>query len=87
MVTNLHVYLKCPMTKQSILSICKLIELLKMVRLTMQEYATEIFNTTLCLSQYQIHQALLIIDNSKVCFKKKVVESFDWIVYDFIMNI
>lgn len=66
MVTNLHVFLKCPMTKQSILSICKLIELLKMVRLTMQEFATEIYNITLCLSQYQIHDILVIIANAQV---------------------
>lgn len=66
MVTNLHVFLKCPMTKQSILSICKLIELLKIVRLTMQEFATEIYNITLCLSQYQIHNILIIIANAQV---------------------
>lgn len=66
MVTNLHVFLKCPMTKQSILSICKLIELLKMVRFTMQEFATEIYNITMCLTQYQIHNILVIIANAQV---------------------
>lgn len=66
MVTNLHVFLKCPMTKQSILSICKLIELLKMVRLTMQEFATEIYNITMCLTQYQIHNILVMIANAQV---------------------
>lgn len=65
-VTNLHVHLKCPMTKQSILSLCKLIELAKMMKKTLEDSSTDIFNTTLRLTQYQLYQALLIISNSKV---------------------
>lgn len=65
-ITNLHVHIECAMTKQSILSVCKLIELMKFVKITMKTYSTEIFNTTLCLSQYQLYQALYIITNAKV---------------------
>lgn len=76
MVTSLHVYIKCPMTKQNILSICKLIELLKMIKMTMEEHANDIFNTTLCLSQYQLYQALNIISNVKVTYdnQNKIVQ-------------
>lgn len=65
-ITNLHVHIKCPITKQRIIHVCKLIELMKMIKLTMEKYATEIYHTTLCLSQHQIFQALKIISNVKV---------------------
>lgn len=65
-ITNLHVHMKHPITKQSILHVCKLTELLKLIKLTMEKYATEINHTTLSLSQHQIYQALLIISNVKV---------------------
>lgn len=58
------------MTKQSILSICKLIELLKMVKKTLDDYSADIFNTTLCLTQYQLYQALFTISNAKVSISK-----------------
>lgn len=65
-ITNLHVHIKCAMTKQSILCVCKLIELIKLMKTTMNVYSAEIFNTTSCLSQYQLYQALQIITNAKV---------------------
>lgn len=68
MITNLHASMNCPMTKQNILTVCKLIELLKMIRLTMENVAHEIFNATLCLSQYQLYQALTIIASVKVIY-------------------
>lgn len=54
------------MTKQNILSICKLIELSKMIKHTMDGLAHKVFYTTLCMSQYQLYQALLIVANVKV---------------------
>lgn len=65
-ITNLHVHIKCPITKQSILHVCKLIELIKFIKLTMEKYSTEIYQTTLCLSQHQLYQALHIISNVRV---------------------
>ncbi|XP_055324262.1 WASH complex subunit 4 isoform X2 [Sitodiplosis mosellana] len=79
-ITNLHVHIECAMTKQSILSVCKLIELMKFVKLTMKTYSTEIFNTTLCLSQYQLYQTLHIITNAKKTFQS--VSSSNSSVYD-----
>lgn len=65
-VMNLHIHIKQPMSKQSIICVCKLIELMKLVKLTIKRYTTEIFNTTLCLSQLQLYQALQLISNVKV---------------------
>lgn len=65
-ITNLHVHIKCAMTKQVILSVCKLIELVELIKLTMKIYSDEIFNVTTYLSQYQLYQALQIITNVKV---------------------
>lgn len=65
-ITNLHAHLHCPMTKQSILNVCKLIELKKLVKLTMIGYSAAIHITCLCLSQYQLYQAVHIISNVKV---------------------
>lgn len=65
-VTNLHVYIKCPMTKQCILSVAKLIELVKLLKFELKKYSNEMFNTILCLCQHQIYQALLIILYAKV---------------------
>lgn len=65
-ITNFHVHIKCAMTKQIILSVCKLMELIKLVKITLKTYSTEIFNTTLYLSQYQLYQALHVITLAKV---------------------
>lgn len=54
------------MTKQNILSICKLIELLQMIKHTMDDLAHKVFYTTQCMSQYQLYQAMLIVANAKV---------------------
>lgn len=65
-ITNLHVHIKCAMTKQSILSVCKLVELMKITKITMKTFSTEIYNTILCFTQYQLYQVLHIIKNAKV---------------------
>lgn len=64
-VTSLHVQLKCPMTKQSVLSICKLIEFLKIIKLTFTEYSSSISQTAQSLAQYQIYQALYLISPAR----------------------
>lgn len=64
-VTNLHVQLKCPMTKQSVVSICKLIEFLKIIKLTFTEHASPIAQTAQSLAQYQMYQALFIISPAR----------------------
>lgn len=64
-VTNLHVQLKCPMTKQSVVSICKLIEFLKIIKLTFTEHASPIAHTAQSLAQYQMYQALFIISPAR----------------------
>lgn len=68
-VLNLHVHIKQPMTKQSIVCVCKLIEQMKLIKLTIKGYSTEIYNTTLCLSQFQLYQALQLISNVKNNFQ------------------
>lgn len=65
-VTNLHVHLKCPMTKQSIVSICKLIEFLKIMKLQFTEHSPVILLTAQCVTQYQMYQVLSIISSAKV---------------------
>lgn len=60
-VTSLHVQLKCPMTKQIVLAICKLIEFLKIIKLTFTEHSVSIAQTAQSLAQYQIYQVLFII--------------------------
>lgn len=64
-VTSLHVQLKCPMTKQIVLSICKLIEFLKTIKLTFEEYSASISQKALSLAQYQIYQVLFIISPAR----------------------
>lgn len=64
-VTKLHAHLKCPMTKQSIISICKSIELLQSAKLTFEHHSTSINSTAVCLTQVYIHQALTIIRRTK----------------------
>lgn len=64
-ITSLHVQLKCPMTKQSVLSICKLIEFLKIIKLTFTEYSSSISQTAQSLAQYQIYQVLFIISPAR----------------------
>lgn len=65
-VTNLHAQVNCPMTKQSIAAICKLIEFLKMLKMIFDKYLAGIHVTVQCLAQHQIHQALTIIAGVKV---------------------
>lgn len=65
-ITNLHVHINYPISKQSIIHICKLIELMRIIKATIEKYATDVYHTTLCLSQHQIYQALKIISNVKV---------------------
>lgn len=64
-VTSLHVQLKCPMTKQIVLSICKLIEFLKIIKLTFTEHSSSISETAQSLAQYQIYQMLFIISPAR----------------------
>lgn len=65
-IMNLHVHIKQPMTKQNIIHVCKLVELMKLVKSTIRGYATEVFDTTLCLSQLQLYHALQLISSAKV---------------------
>lgn len=65
-VTNLHVHLKSPMTRQSIVSICKLIEFLKIIKLQFTEYSPTILLTAQCVTQYQMYQVLSIVSSAKV---------------------
>ena len=70
-ITNLHVELKMPMAKQSVLSICKFIEFLKIMKLTFSEHSSTILSTIQSLAQYQMYQVLNIISTAKVCFVPK----------------
>lgn len=59
-------HIKCPLTKQNILDICRLIELNKLVKLTLKGYSAKIHDICSCVSQYQLYQALMTISNAKV---------------------
>lgn len=61
----MHVQLKCPMTKQIVLSICKLIEFLKIIKSTFTEYSTTILQTAQSLAQYQTYQVLFLISPAR----------------------
>lgn len=66
-VTNLHILLKVTMHKKCLLSICKLIEFLKLISLVFKRNVNFIVDTNACITQYLQYQLLLIIASNKVC--------------------
>lgn len=75
---NFVIYV-CPMSKMNIFAICKSIELLKSMKFTFVQHATSIAYVAQCLSQYYIHQSILIISN---VINKLINESSKGASYD-----
>ncbi|XP_037817171.1 WASH complex subunit 4 [Lucilia sericata] len=70
-IVNSHENLQIPMTKQTLLSICKLLEMLKMIQLSFNEHATNIAKVIHCILQYFQYKVLQLIN---AC-KKKIISS------------
>lgn len=69
-VINMHVLQQTPMTKNTLLSVCKFIEMLKMIQLVFQSDVENIAKTVSCIVQYLQYKALQI-----VLFAKKKITS------------
>lgn len=67
-VTNLHVTLAKPMTKTSVLALCKLVELLKGIQHMYLHHNMTIAKSINHVVQHLAFQALSIIVSAKVCF-------------------
>ncbi|XP_055844136.1 WASH complex subunit 4 [Episyrphus balteatus] len=69
-VINMHVLQQTAMTKNTLLSVCKFIEMLKMIQLVFQSDVESIAKTISCIVQYLQYKALQII-----LFAKKKITS------------
>lgn len=65
-LVNAHVTLQSPMTKTTLQSICKLIELLKNVQQLFQEYMDVIAKVMQCVLQYMQYKVLHLLNLCKV---------------------
>lgn len=60
-ITKMHAHLNTPMTKANVFSICRSIEMFKAMKITFDNHSTSIGYAAQRLSQYYIHQSVLII--------------------------
>uniref|UniRef100_A0A1B0BTZ9 WASH complex subunit 4 N-terminal domain-containing protein n=1 Tax=Glossina palpalis gambiensis TaxID=67801 RepID=A0A1B0BTZ9_9MUSC len=70
-IVNCHEGIQIPMTKPSLLTICKLIELLKMIQLCLRNHTANIAKIINCLLQYFQYKILHLLSNCK----KKLISS------------
>ncbi|KAM7347457.1 strumpellin and WASH-interacting protein [Cochliomyia hominivorax] len=70
-IVNAHENLQVPMTKPTLLSICKLLEMLKMIQLSFNQHSTNIAKVIHCVLQYFQFKVLQLIN---AC-KKKIISS------------
>lgn len=67
-ITNLHVLLNIKMQKNCLQLIFKLIEFLKLIKITFEKNIGMIIEFIQCILQYLQHQLLVIVANTKVCY-------------------
>lgn len=65
-IINAHENLQMPMSKSTLLDICKLLEMLKMIQLTFNEHSANIAKVTHCVLQYFQYKVLQLINTCKV---------------------
>lgn len=68
-IVSAHENLQIPMTKQILLSICKLLEMLKMIQLCFNQHATNIAKVIHCILQYFQYKVLHLLNACKVSGK------------------
>lgn len=69
-VVSAHENLQVPMTKQNLLAICKLLEMLKMIQLCFNDNDTNIAKVVHCILQYYQYKVLQLINACKVSFSE-----------------
>lgn len=70
-IVSSHENLQVPMTKQTLMVICKLLEMLKMIQLAFNNHSTNISKIIYCITQYFQYKVLHLVNTSK----KKLISS------------
>lgn len=65
-IMNLHADIQKPMTKAVLLSVCKLIEVLKVLQFTFEKQFSSLNQTMVLVTQHLTHKALTILITIKV---------------------